>query len=537
MMIDDENREKLHGRFNTAQSTQTAYEATSSVSLLFDSTLTSSINTAMSYKSNATSNRNALFGGASSGGSKTKKSSASKPSSAAAGPAPTPTAPSSKGYSYGTQKKAPMKVGLSGAAKDAKLKEAEDYRDKAKKAMQKGLFSSPDPLAASTYYKRAADAYQVCGEARLERLYRINSADCQARVGAWATAAAEYTRAAELVQDADDETPEMKQEIGRKLYLSAADAWRNMNDPGKAAVSTVQAAMALMWGDESSFISKVALTAIEESVEAFVPDPLNFAARYRQTGHSAYIDPNSEETAENPSPEALELAKQHLVDRPYAHETLQEVRDLLVANAEYASALYVAGAITTLLSENGVSTLSLSRAFVAETIITLAMGDPIAAEENFLSRHVQKSSYLTSRECKLAEELFRAVKMRDLEALEEARAVKGTNKSGIGNLPPSLRELIGMIRLSGVARKGEPEMEYDKPKKEKPSKSSKSKEKEIKAVDSTSLEQLASKKTGYEGEDGDGEGEIDPLELQDELDALDFGDDESDLEDDDIDLR
>jgi hypothetical protein len=490
----------------------------------------------MSYKSNATSNRDALFGGAG-GGSKKKKSSAasSKPS-----PAPTPTASTSKGYSYGnTKKKAPVKIGLSGGAKDAKIKEAEDYRDKAKKAMQKGLFSSPDPLAASTYYKRAADAYQLCGEARLERLYRMNSADCQARIGAWATAAAEYSRAAELVQDAEDETTEMKREIGRKLHLSAADAWRNMNDPGKAAVSTVQAAMALMWEDDSALISKMALTALEEAVETFVPDPLNFASRYRQTGTSAYVDPNSDETAENPSPEALELAKTHLVDRAYSHETLQDVRDLLVANGEYGSALYVSGAITTLLSENGVSTLSLSRAYVAETIITLAMGDPIAAEENFLNRHVQKSSYLTSRECKLAEEIFRAVKMRDVEALEEARDVKGSNRAGIGNLPPSLRDLIGMIRTSGVARKGDPEMDYAKPKKDKSSKSkSKSKEKQSTEVEeTTSLAQLASKKTGYEGEDDGETGEIDPTALQDELDALDFGDDESDLDDDELDLR
>ena len=72
-----------------------------------------------------------------------------------------------------------MVVALSGEAKALKVKEAEEYRDKAKKAMQKGLFSKPDPLAASTYYKRAADAYRLCGEHRLERLYRINSADCQ----------------------------------------------------------------------------------------------------------------------------------------------------------------------------------------------------------------------------------------------------------------------------------------------------------------------------------------------------------------------
>jgi len=59
------------------------------------------------------------------------------------------------------------------------MKEADDYLAKANKCMQKGLFSSPDPVAASTYYKRAADAYQQCAEQRLERLYRVQSASTQ----------------------------------------------------------------------------------------------------------------------------------------------------------------------------------------------------------------------------------------------------------------------------------------------------------------------------------------------------------------------
>ncbi len=484
----------------------------------------------MSYKSNAASNRDALFGGV--GGAK-KKSGIPDMTSQGVDSSSTPnTTSTSKGYSYGGQKKAPMKVGLSGEAKATKLKEAEDYRDKAKKAMQKGLFSKPDPLAASTYYKRAADAYQLCGEARLERLYRMNSADCQTRVGAWATAAAEYTRAAELVQVADDETTEMKREIGRKLHLSAADAWRSMNDPGKAAASMVEAALALIWDDESSFLPKVALEAIEEAVESFVPDPLNPYSRYRQTGASAYVDINSDETASNPSPEALELAKQHIVTRAYAHESLQSVLYLLVSSTEYATALYVSGAITTLLSQDGVSTLSLSRAFVAETIITLAMGDPIAAEENFLRRHVQKSTYLTSRECKLAEELFRAVKDRDPDALEEARAVKGSNKSGIANLPPVLRELVANLRISGVARKGESEETYSESKKEKsPRKGNNVSDPQ------KSLDEIALGKTGYEDELADDVDGLDVTALQDELDALDFDDGESDLDDEDIDLR
>lgn len=489
----------------------------------------------MSYKKNVSSDKDFLFGGTGGGAVKKKKSAIPK---SEAGPALT----TSKGYSYGREKNgSSTKAGISDEVKAAKIKEAEDYRDKAKKSMQKGLFSKPDPLAASTYYKRAADAYQAAGEQRLEQMYRMSSADCQQRVGAWATAATEYSRAAELIQEADYETDEMKREIGRKLYLDAAEAWRQANDPGKAAISTVQAAKALMWGNESRFLPKNALEAIEEAVETFVPDPLNPYCRYRQTGRSVFVDPESDEIAENPTPEVMELAKTQLVTRAYAHEPLQEVVYLFLDYSEYASALYAAGATTVLLEGNGVSTLSLSRAFVAETIITLAMGDPVAAEEHFLNRHVQKSFYLTSRECKLGEELFRAVKNRDKDELEMARDMKGANRSGIGNLPNALKDVLSNIRVSGVARKGDSDIaaktSYEN---EKRTRQSGDSDKAMANNDTQCLWPLAdltAAKMGYEVDPED-VGQIDASALEDELNALDFGEDEeSDLDDDDIDLR
>jgi len=508
----------------------------------------------MSYKQNASANRDALFGstgGGASGGTKKKKSSSksktskssstgtsmgTRKSSSTATPIQT-APPSSKGYKYSSSKKPIMSIGLTGDAKDAKLKEAEDYRDKAKKAMQKGLFSRPDPLAASSYYKRASDAYQQCNEFRLERMYRINSADCQLSVGAFATAAAEYTRAAELFEVADDETIEMKREIGKKCLLNASDAWLNMNEPGKAADAKVAAAKVLIWGDDSNALPKAALTALEEAVEAHVPDPLNPYSRYRQTGNSAYINADSEETAENPSSETLSFSEQHVVSRPYAHESVQDVVYLFISFGEYPSALYAQGAVSVLLSRDGVSSLTLSRSFVAETILTLAMGDPIAAEQQFLNRHVQKTSYLSSRECKLGEELFRAVKTRDDDALEEVRSTTSSNRAAIGNLHDSLREVVSMIRISGVARKSVASSSKKSKKnivtKTKP-KSSSSSEKQQTA----SLEQLSTMKTGYE-KDTDTADVIDSSGLQDELDALDFGEnsDESDLDDDELDLR
>jgi hypothetical protein len=55
---------------------------------------------------------------------------------------------------------------------------------------------------------------------------------------------------------------------------------------------------------------------------------------------------------------------------------------------------------------------------------------------------------LSSREAQLAEELTQAVKRRDADALEEARAPDGRNRSALANLDPAFRDLVGQIRVS-----------------------------------------------------------------------------------------
>jgi hypothetical protein len=361
-----------------------------------------------------------------------------------------------------------------------------------------------------------------------------------------------YTRGAELAIDAEDiPDQETRRREAAGLHSKAAEAWTNMNEKAKAAGSKVQAAVALNYGDESTLLSKEALAGMEEAVEAHVPDVLNPYARYRQTGHSAFIDPDSDESVTNPSPENLALAAEHIVTRSYAHEPLLKLVYMLVDYGEYASALYAAGAASTILKKDGISTLSLGRSFVTETILTLAMGDPIAAEENFLKRHVQETSYLTSRECKLSEELFRAIKTRDGEALQEARDPTGSNRGGLANLHKSLQTLVGMLRLSGVARKTvedtvapaaakkprPPKEDGTVPKKKKmvPKKKPPAAEEKPEA----SLEEIIDQKTGYEQDEAAGEN-LNPDALQSELDDLNFDDLDSDdglEDDDDVDLR
>ena len=284
-------------------------------------------------------------------------------------------------------------------------------------------------------------------------LHRIASGDLQMGQDAYATAAAEYTRAAELAEISDETLPRKRQEC-HKLHSDAATAWANMGEKGRAAESTVKAAFGLIMGDElTAAIDKKALARIEESIETFVPDPLNRKRNYRRTGVSAYDDPNADTNDESIRRSVLELAKQNIVTDSYAHETLFQIGAELIRRRHYESALYAFGAGTASLEAEGFATVSLSRAYVSETILTLAMGDAVAAKQDFQRVHLQRTSYLTSRECALGEDLIRACDAMDLDALDEARSKTGPHRSALANLEPTVRALVLEIRVSGRARK------------------------------------------------------------------------------------
>jgi hypothetical protein len=74
------------------------------------------------------------------------------------------------------------------------------------------------------------------------------------------------------------------------------------------------------------------------------------------------------------------------------------------------------------------------------------MGDSIAAEENFLRRHVQNHHTLHRESAKLRTNYSEVIEIATLEALEKAHDVKGANRSGIWNLSPFLKEMLSIIR-------------------------------------------------------------------------------------------
>ncbi len=439
-----------------------------------------------SYKRNADLNRDALFGPSPGGGASRSKNrttnSATQPNQQQQHPPVSSSldtarasniALTTKGTTVsatGPRRTNHVSRTLTGAAKVEKMKEAEKYRKKAKEALSKTLFSSPDPIAGAMFYNRAAEAYKLCGENRLERLHRIASGDCQLGHGAFSTAAQEYVRAAEL-SEISDETPGRKRAECNKLYSDAAKAWKEAGEMGRSGECMLKSAFSLLIGtgdneDEDIVIGGKRLLsmnnqvkdAIETAIESHVPDPLNRYKHFRQTGLSAFVDPDKDEQTEGENAvmdeeTLMEMCRSHMVTKSYTNETLFQAVVKFVEYGEYKSALYAAGAVTAILEESGFATISLSRAYCVETILALAMGDVITADKYFLEVHLQKNSYLTSRECKLAEDLIRAVKMRDVDDLEMARDPNGENKAALANLDSSIRLLVATLRISGAAKK------------------------------------------------------------------------------------
>lgn len=347
------------------------------------------------------------------------------------------------------------------------MNEAEEYRKKAKKALQRTLFASPDPIAGAMFYHRAAEAYKLCGENRLERLHRIASADCQMGHDAFATAASEYMRAAEL-SEMSDETLERKRAECTRLYADAAKAWREENEMGRAGECMLRSGFSLLLGgggaeDDDVMLggqrlvkmNKDAMIAIEAAVESHVPDPLNRYRKFRQTGISAFSDPDAAADGGGglePDEATIDICRNHMVKSSFAHETVSLAIQKFVEYGEYKSALYAAGAVSALLESDGFSTISLSRAYCIETVLTLALGDVVASDKYFLEVHLQNNSYLSSRECKLAEDLIRAVKTRNVDDLEVARDPNGENRTALSNLGHAVRNLVATLRISGAAK-------------------------------------------------------------------------------------
>lgn len=111
-----------------------------------------------SYKQSASADRNSLFGNAAGNRANPTRVPAGGNRAPSTAPAAEQQPPQPQTESPATTFKARTRTTvttvLTGQAKIDKMKEAEEFREKAKKAMTKTLFSRPDPISAGTYYRR-----------------------------------------------------------------------------------------------------------------------------------------------------------------------------------------------------------------------------------------------------------------------------------------------------------------------------------------------------------------------------------------------
>lgn len=122
------------------------------------------------------------------------------------------------------------------------------------------------------------------------------------------------------------------------------------------------------------------LKHLENSISMFVPILLNPRRKYACT-------------LENDDTLNERNARELVVTSPNAGKFVSSVMVQLIEMGELSSALYAAGAVSYLYTHDGISTVSLNRAYLNETILILAMGDSIAANEVMLD-HFQNTSYL-----------------------------------------------------------------------------------------------------------------------------------------------
>jgi hypothetical protein len=249
-------------------------------------------------------------------------------------------------------------------------------------------------------------------------------------------------------------------------YTKAADAYRNANQLGRAGEAVMKGALSLL-GDDKDFtddfvggrristMDRPVLTLIEEAVELHVPDPLNRYKNLRQTGKSVYvgIKSSASKNAEVEFDEVtLDSCRNNVITSSFAHETLFKCVHKLIEWNELQSAIYTAGAASYILETDGISSITLARAYCIETVIALALGDVVAADRQFM-HHIQNTAYLSARECELSEDLLRAIKVMDYDLLEEARSPNGKNRAALSNLHRTLQNLVSGLRVSGVAKR------------------------------------------------------------------------------------
>ncbi len=254
--------------------------------------------------------------------------------------------------------------------------DAEELRAEATKLVKKGkgfkLFWSPDPDRAAPIFAKAAHKFKAAGMDDEAKACFTESASCQlaAKPPAFASAAMNLSAAAKIAQG----------EEAVSLWEQGSSALIGAMDSQRAADFLVQGAK-----HASTF-------------------DLDTSARLYNAACDLIVAPQTGEIGGS----------------VLGGEIIQAARDWFLNNGRLRDALGLAARHIVVLKHHEQRT-SLHKAYCAQTILELGIGDVVRADRSYLD-HLQDTEYLRADEAQIAEDLIRSFKMNDPALLETTLA-------------------------------------------------------------------------------------------------------------------
>lgn len=300
--------------------------------------------------------------------------------------------------------------GLSAAQRAEKAKEAQELFDAGMRYLQTSLFRrKPDHLAAAPQFDRAARLWRAADNFEDAKNAYISAAESYGESQSLTLSAQMYEQCA-LLNEAQDNGRE-----ACRLYREGAMAYSVDAKPDQAAI----------------FLCKAGRAVVTESLEEAV-------ALHSEAASLAVDDAAVESGGEGFRGSTTMLSAMRLVF------------DFFCEYAQFSAALGLAPRMEVMLTDMG-QNLELRQFYLCETVMTLATGGYGAADELFRAKHLQKSEYLTSRECKVEEDLLNCFRLYDEEALARCKrenrllqinrhvvkVLKRLTLDGCGAVPPA----------------------------------------------------------------------------------------------------
>ena len=259
--------------------------------------------------------------------------------------------------------------------KQKKSEEAKLLAQQAMKHMETSLFQwSPDYLAAASFFERSAEAYRSIGDTDNALNMYIEGAHANESCKAHAAAAVMYSKAAQNIKDPTK---------AMELYLQSAEAWGIHGDLEKSAEANKRAALIIESSDWQQ-----CLQLFQNALNLLYPEGIR------------------KEDISRLHPSVIELCR--------------EFWNFLLRRELFMEALAFSMRLISLY-EAFESESSLNKTLCAVSILQLKLGDVVAAHEVFLQDHLSRSSYRSSTECRLAENLIMAFVHLDIDALDSTK--------------------------------------------------------------------------------------------------------------------